>query len=302
MTDLRYLGAVRLLPPRLRDIAGQLDKTGHAEEIRLRAGVPPSVLLSGSEQWLDGDAVSPQELDAVVEIATGASMHSARESVRAGFINAPGGYRLGLCGTVIADDGIVTGFRGISSIAIRIPREITGLGEIILSETDGKIASTLIISPPGMGKTTLLRDLVRIASDGSEKYRVLPSRVALADERGEIAAVVNGKASMYVGSRTDVLSGCPKAQAVMMLLRAMNPEIIALDEITDPEDVKAIESAANCGVRIFATVHAGSVSELRQKPLFRKLLDTNIFEIVVTIKKEEGERKYNVASQVRSND
>ncbi len=301
MTDTRYSGALRLLPPRLRDLAGQLENMGQAEEIRLRTGFPPSVLLSGSEHELGGEAVTPSELDAVVEIATGASLHSARESVRAGYINAPGGYRLGLCGTAIADGGVVSGFRGLSSIAVRIPREVSGIGEAVAAGVGGNLKSTLIISPPGMGKTTLLRDLVKIASDGSEKCAISPARVALADERGEIAAVFNGKAQMHVGRRTDVLSGCPKAQAVMMLLRAMNPEIIAIDEITDPEDIKAIERAANCGVRIFATVHAGSVSELRRKPLFEKLLGTRVFETTVTIRRENGRRIYDV-SPVESGD
>ena len=295
MSDTRYSGALRLLPPRVRELAAQLGNAGQAEEIRLRVGFPPSVLLQEGEHDLGGGVITTDELDAVVEIATGASLHSARESVRAGYINAPGGYRLGLCGIAVANGGAVSGFRGLSSIALRIPREVNGIGETVAVACGGRLTSMLIISPPGMGKTTLLRDLVKIASDGSEKYGISPSRVALADERGELAAVTNGIAQMYVGRRTDVLSGCPKAPAVMMLLRVMNPEIIALDEITDPEDIKAIERAANCGVRIFATVHAGSVVELHQKPLFERLIETHVFETIVTIRREGGVRKYDVS-------
>ena len=294
MTNTGYTGALMLLPPRLRELAGRAGKIGQAEEIRLRVGFPPTVLLQEGEQSIGGGVVTPSDLDAVVEIATGASLHSVRESVRAGYINAPGGYRLGLCGTVVVDGGVVSGFRGLSSIALRIPREVNGIGETVAREYGGKLTSTLIISPPGAGKTTLLRDLVKIASDGAERCALAPSRVALADERGEIAAVVNGRAGMYVGSRTDVLSGCPKAQAVMLLLRVMNPEIIAFDEITDPEDTRAIVHAANCGIRIFATVHAGSVLELRKKPLMDKLLEARVFETFVTIGRENGQRKYDV--------
>lgn len=298
MADEKYSGALRLLPPRLRSLAMQLENGGQAEEIRLRSGFPASVLLPDGEVSLGGDAVLHAELDAVVEIATGASLHSARETVRNGYINAPGGYRLGLCGTATVDRGEITGFRSLGSIAIRIPREITGIAEKVALKSQGRLRSTLIISPPGMGKTTLLRDLVRIASDGSEKSGVAPSRVALADERGELAAVVNGKAQMYVGRHTDVLSGGPKAEAVMMLLRAMNPEIIALDEITAPEDVHATIRAANCGVRIFATVHAGTVAELLQKPLYASLLEERIFETTVTISRRDGNRQYDVTTPV----
>ena len=295
MNDTGYSGAIRLLPPRLRELAGRSQNMGHAEELRLRAGFPLSILLPHGEYDLGGAAVTPAELDAVVEIATGASLHSARESIRAGYINAPGGYRLGLCGTTVVDGGAVSGFRGLSSIALRIPHEVSGIGETVALACGGRLTSTLIISPPGMGKTTLLRDLVKIASDGSERCGLKPARVALADERGELAAVTNGRAGMYVGRRTDVLSGCPKAQAALLLLRVMNPEIIALDEITDPEDTQAIERAANCGVRIFATIHAGSVPELRQKPLYEKLLKSHVFETIVTIRREGGQRKYDVS-------
>ena len=295
MEHTGFIGALNLLPPHLREVAARLKTPECVEEIRLRVGFPPSVLTADGEINLGGGVITTRELDAVVEIATGASLHSARESLRSGYINAPGGYRLGLCGTAVVADGEVAGFRALSSIALRIPREVGGIGAAVVSACGGKLFSTLIISPPGMGKTTLLRDLVKIASDGSRKYGLPPARVAVADERGELAAVNNGQAGFYVGRYTDVLSGCPKAQAVMLLLRVMNPEIIALDEVTAPEDIKAIERAANCGVRIFATVRAASAQELRQKPLFERLLETRVFETLVTIRRVYGLRKYDVS-------
>ncbi|MDR0446649.1 MAG: stage III sporulation protein AB [Oscillospiraceae bacterium] len=302
--DAKYYGAARLLPPHRRADALALPPAEQcvAEELRLRVGFPVCAVLPDGERALGGTEVTPRELDTVVEIATAASAHSVRETVRAGYINAAGGYRIGLCGETATDSSGVMGFRALSSVAVRIPREVTGIARravsAVLATADdarGGIGSVLIISPPGAGKTTLLRDLVRLVSDGAVELGIAPSRVGLADERGEIAAVSGGVPQMNIGCRTDVLSACPKAAAAMMLLRAMNPETLALDEITAPEDVAAVERAANCGVRLFATVHAFSVEELMKKPLYAALLCGGIFEAAVIIKKTGGQRIYEAA-------
>jgi stage III sporulation protein AA len=292
--DEKYFGAARLLPRVLREAALALPQQAQreAEELRLRVGHPVSALLPEGERELGGPEVTPGDIDSAVEIATGASAHSARESVRAGYINAAGGYRLGLCGEAVSGGGEVLGFRALSSLSIRVPREVYGVARETAAELGGRIGSTLIISPPGAGKTTFLRDLVRLVSDGAPELGIAPSLVGLADERGEIAAVSGGAPRMNVGRRTDVMSACPKAAAVMMLLRAMNPGTIALDEITAPEDIKAVNSAANCGVRLFATVHAGSVAELMKKPLYSALLDGGIFVTAVIITRDGGRRVY----------
>ena len=171
----------------------------------------------------------------------------------------------------------------MSSLAIRIPRVFEGVAEPVLPELveDGRPAGTLILSPPGGGKTTLLRDLVRLLSQGSAVCP--PQRVALVDERGELAAVHRGRPQLEVGCRTDVLDGCPKALAVPMLLRAMSPQAIALDEVAMPEDVAAVCTAANCGVTLLATVHAASLQDLRGRQVGRALLECGVFRRAVVI-------------------
>jgi stage III sporulation protein AA len=182
--------------------------------------------------------------------------------------------------------GEISSLRELSSVSIRIPSERHGCADGFLPEIFGiKRKSALLVSPPGLGKTTLLRELVRKASESG-------LRVSLADERGELAACWNGQPQLDVGSRTDVLTGAPKAQSAMLLLRAMNPQVLALDEITDPRDAEVCLSAANCGVTLLASAHADSIDELRGRPVFRELL--GIFPVRILIGFAAGKRVYTV--------
>lgn len=292
---LRYQDAASVLPVRLRKLALALpeEQQAEAEEFRLRAGRPMTVLLPGGEVPLDA-FVEPEELETLCDLATEFSRYAAAETLREGYLSVRGGFRVGLCGTAVMKDGANTNLKNFSSAVVRIAREKRGIADELAPKLfpDGEFASTLILSPPGGGKTTLLRDLVRRLSEGVEGCG--PRRVSLIDERGEVAVMYRGEPQMDVGPHTDVLDACPKALGIPIVLRAMNPQIIAVDEITVREDLKAAAMAAGCGVRLLATIHAADVEELTQKPLYRQLLEDRVFRLAVRIVRTEAGRAYEV--------
>ena len=291
---MRYDLAAAILPSRLRRIAMELPENdrARAEEFRLRAGRCMSVLLPEGERSLEA-IVTSEELETLCDIAAEFSRYASMETLKQGFLPVRGGFRVGLCGSAVMKDGAVTNLKQISSAVIRISREQRGIAWDIAPRLfrEGRFCSTLLLSPPGGGKTTLLRDLVRQLSVGEG---VPPQRIALMDERGEVAVMYRGQPQMDVGPRTDVLDGCPKALAIPMALRAMNPQIIAVDEITVREDLQAMAQAAGCGVALLATIHAANVADLEQKPLYRELLANRVFRQAVLIRVTPEGRAYTV--------
>ena len=280
-----YEKALGLLPRRLLTECSDIPSS-EAEEFRLRAGRRATLLIGGTETPISSVPVDTSDIDSVIERATNASVHTAQTSIAKGFINCSGGIRIGLCGTGIIDKDKVTGMRGISSLAIRIPHEIRGCGQAAIDKVKADtVGSILILSPPGYGKTTFLRECIRQLSDSGK-------RVSVADERGELAAVHRGVPQFDLGKASDIMSDVPKAQAVMMLLRAMNPQIIAMDEISSPEDVEAAETASGCGVRLIATAHAADKSELYRRPVYKRLLELGVFKNTVVIENRCGRRSY----------
>lgn len=279
-----YEKAIELLPQRMLTTQSRI-LASEAEELRLRAGRRATALVKGVETPISDALVGSDDLNCVIERATSASVHTAQSSIAKGFINCAGGIRIGLCGTGVIDRGEVAGMRAISSLAIRIPHEIRGCGQAAIDRLAASSGNVLILSPPGYGKTTFLRECIRQMSNAGQ-------RVSVADERGELAAVYRGIPQFDLGKSSDVMSDVPKAQAVMMLLRAMNPQVIAMDEISSPEDIGAAETASGCGVRIIATAHAAGRSELQVRPIYKKLLEHGMFGSLIVIKSCCGVRSY----------
>ena len=292
-----YRQAVSVLPEPVLSRARALSREdmSRAEELRLRAGRVPAVVFPEGERPLDGlGPAGAALLERVLEAASRWSLHTVLDQVCQGFITLEGGHRLGLCGRAVMEDGRIRSLRDISSLSLRVARQVPGAAAqaVPLLWEGGALQSTLILAPPGAGKTTLLRDLIRAVSCGEGGP---PLRVGVADERGELAASWRGVPQMDLGPRTDVLEGCPKAQGMLLLLRGMNPQVLAADEITAREDLPAIQQAAGCGAVLLATAHAGGAEDLRRRPLYRSLMGLGVFRRVVTIHPADGRREVEVA-------
>lgn len=276
--------AMELLP---RDLRRTVEKQGadRVEELRLRRGRAPELVTAGEKVRLDAPLVDEELIMRVLEKATGASIHSAAAELCGGYISYKG-LRIGLCGTGVIRDGVLAGFRDYSSLNIRIPREHRGICDSLIQSLYATgFENTLILSPPGGGKTTALREFIRRLSDRG-------LTLAVADERNELSASESGAAQFDLGRCTDMLVGVSKSEAAIMLLRGMGPDIIAMDEITQGRDIEAVTQAFGCGVGILATAHGESAESLSRRALYRELLDRQIFKNIVTIQKKGAARIY----------
>lgn len=276
MTD-EVRQALRICPLAVREAIERTPLCGSLEEVRFRCGTSIRLYANRKETELPRSTVTKELLQDILSAATEHSVYAAQSTIRQGFITLAGGHRLGLCGMAVEKDGEVTTLRDISSMNLRIARQHLGCADSAADYLWTHPRSALIIGAPASGKTTLLRDLIRIISD-----RFL-WRVSVVDERMELACCLDGMPQLKLGAHTDVLSGTCKQRGIEMLLRTMNPQWIALDEITAEADVEAIVRASYCGIRFLATAHAVGREDLHHRPVYQKLMQAQIFENLITI-------------------
>jgi len=258
-------GCLGALKPRFANLPRRL--TDSVQEIRLRAGRPVTLECSAdySERRvvLPGAAVTPEEIAECMREFCGFSVHSCEKQLREGWITLAGGHRAGFCGTAVLNNGEISSIRDVSSVNLRIARQFIGSADELYANMDGGVTGLLIIGRPMSAKTTVLRDLCRLLSE--------KNKVALIDERGEIAAVHSGLPTLNVGDNTDVLDGFPKGSGIMTALRVLSPEYIICDEIGWEAD--EIAACSNGGVKLILTAHCGSAAEARGSKRIRTLIN-----------------------------
>ena len=257
------------------------------QEIRLRTGHPIIIFYRGTEKILPVISTE-RSIRETLDYVSNYSLYAYENELRQGFITIEGGHRVGMAGQVLIENGRVKNMKQVSSLNIRISHEILSCADKLFPfiTYNKQLYHTLIISPPRCGKTTILRDLIRQISDGNKWIK--GCTVGVVDERSELAGCYQGVPQNHMGMRTDVLDGCPKADGMIMLIRSMSPQVVAVDEIGAPEDVQAIKYAMHCGCKMLSTVHGESLEEIQKKPLFAQLVKEQCFERYVVL----GNRKH----------
>lgn len=279
---------LRILPGHIRTFINELPEgqIKELEEIRIRIERPIEIIARGRPFFLPY-VVKPDDAQKLLNKISNFSIYTLEEELRRGYITIPGGHRIGLAGKVILENGTVKAIRDVSSFNIRVAREKVGIADHLIPQIyDGGWLHTMIIGPPQTGKTTLLRDIGRIISQGREN---IPSRkVGIVDERSEIAGSVHGVPQLTFGPRVDVLDACPKAEGMMMMIRSMSPEVLIVDEIGRKEDCEAVLEAVNAGITLIITTHGHSLTEVRNRPILQPVLEMGIFERFIELGRAEA--------------
>lgn len=262
------------------------------EEIRIRIN-QPIILKIGEEEIIVKEKTSREEINEIMQKICENSLYSYQKQIAAGYITVEGGHRVGIVGNAVMQDEKVNTLTYISSLNFRISKQVMGCGkeivEQILNKEKKSVFNTLIVSPPGVGKTTLIRDIVRIISDGFDKFNGIT--ISVIDERGEISASNKGIAQNNLGLRTDIFTDIPKAIGMKMVIRSMAPKVIVADEIGSSKDAEAIKYAVCCGVKGIFTAHGNSIEELKKNPELNTLITEQIFERIILLK-ERKERAF----------
>ena len=302
---------LHIFPDVIRPVLAHILEHPEITEIRLRVGLPLIIRTLSGEYFVTSRGalsvndrecimISAKDIQIIFQKISQYSVFAYREELKEGFITLQGGHRVGLCGKIYYDSEGKRQLSHISSMNLRIARQVIGCSSSFFSQLSDQqtFYHTLLISPPGGGKTTYLRDIIRLISDGYKEFS--GQNISVVDERSEIGNRTKNSGGFYLGKRTDLLDQCPKAEGMLMMLRSMGPQVIAADEIGDARDIEALSYIRNCGCQLLMTVHGKNPDDILKRPLLGKYLKEYPFERYVVIQPQKnGRRKISVYGRAR---
>lgn len=288
-----------MFPPALKLMATRLCRITGLEEIRLRRDKPVIIFAKGKEYYINQEGetvgesekayrITGQDLEMILSLLCRQSIYAYEEEIKRGFITMKGGHRVGIAGQTIIENGRVKHIRYLSGMNVRIANSFPGISLPMLPFLyyDKEPLSTLLISPPGCGKTTLLRDLIYQISNGNPWGE--GKNVGVVDERSEIQGGNMGVGCHDLGNRTDVMDRCPKSEGMMLMIRSMNPRVLAVDELGGEEDLQALRQALYCGCVILATIHGANLSDVLRKKIILEVQKEQAFQRFIVLSKQNG--------------
>ena len=286
---MNYDEIYKILPVTIGNSIKQFLMEDKIQEIRIKVGKPIILNLAFEEKVLDY-IPTREDLRYLITKISNYSLYAFEEEIKQGYITLKGGHRVGLAGECVMSKGEVRTIKNISSLNIRICKEVIGASNKVMrliAEND-RVYNTLIVSPPKCGKTTILRDIAKNLSNGMYQISLKGKKVTIVDERSEIAACYNGIPQMNVGIRTDILDNCLKKSGMIMAIRSLSPEVLICDEIGTEGDLEALNMAFNSGVNIIVTVHGYDINDIYNRKVFKELIDNCVLERIILLSNRRG--------------
>ena len=280
---------LKVLPLKISSEIRGYFQSDKIQEIRIKVG-KPIILNSFKGERILKYTVTAEDIKQILVKISNYSLYAYEEEIKQGYITIKGGHRIGIAGECVIVGGIIRTIKNISSLNIRICREVIGSSNEVMKyiAKDNRIYNTLIVAPPKCGKTTILRDIARNVSSGMNIINLSGKKVSIIDERSEIAACFNGVPQMDVGVRTDVLDNCLKREGMLMAIRSLSPEVLICDEIGTKGDIEALLMAFNSGVNVVVTLHGFSIDDIYKRKVFKELLDNSILDRIVILSNKNG--------------
>ncbi|MGG7077673.1 stage III sporulation protein AA [Clostridium sardiniense] len=285
---LKEENRLNIFPEKIADTIDKY-KNEKIQEIRIKINKPIIIYTNEGEVILSNE-VTKEEFKFIIQRISNYSIYAYEEEIKQGFITLKGGHRVGIAGECVMENNKIKTIKNISSLNIRISKEVIGCGKKVLKyiTNNNIVRNTLIISPPKCGKTTILRDITRILSSGDMKENLMGKKVVVIDERSEIGASYVGIPQMNLGIRTDILDNCLKKEGMLMAIRSLSPDVLICDEIGTEEDINALNTAFNSGVNIVVTVHGSNLEDIKKRRAFDNLLLSGIIERVIVLSNRLG--------------